>query len=312
MLKLARLAMRTRFEIAIADEDVEANLRAAGEEAFDEIERLEAQLSVYRPDSDLTRINLRAAQEPVRVDPRVFSFLKRARELSEQCGGAFDMTVGPLLKLWGLTGQPREQLPAEEEINAARELCGMATVLMLDETDFTVRFTRPGVRLDPGAIGKGYALERAAQLLREAGIRSALLHGGTSSVVAIGKPPGELFWRVAIRHPLEEHTLLAEAALKDAESFSVSAPHGKAVEIAGRRFGHVLDPRSGRPVEGALLAGVISSSATESDALSTALLVLGEQGLDALAPRVKAQIVCVQRGGATVEPRAHGDGITVF
>jgi thiamine biosynthesis lipoprotein len=128
--------------------------------------------------------------------------------------------------------------------------------------------------LDLGAIGKGYALERAADLLREAGIRSALLHGGTSSVVAIGSPPDAEGWPVAIQHPTRPEEILTTASLCDG-ALSVSAVHGKAFEAEGRLLGHVIDPRTGWPVMGAQLAAVTAASPTDTDALSTALLVLG-------------------------------------
>ena len=166
----------------------------------------------------------------------------------------------------------------------------------LDPGNFTVRFAREGVMLDLGAIGKGYAIERAAELLREAGVTSALLHGGTSTVYALGEPAAGETWTVAVENP---KTALSAAAgsgqpptvgvaplvtvpLKD-EAMSVSAVWGKSFEAGGKRLGHVLDPRSGQPVSGAVLAVVVLPSATETDALSTALLTLGLEGHDRIA-----------------------------
>ena len=148
----------------------------------------------------------------------------------------------------------------------------------------TVRFARPGVRLDPGDIGKGYALERAADLLREAGIRNALIHGGTSTVCALGTPPGEEGWKIAVQHPTDPETYLATVCLRD-RAMSVSAVHGKSFRAEGRRFGHVIDPRSGHPVERTVLAAVAVDSPTDTDALSTALLVLGPEAISTLAAR---------------------------
>src|SRR5262249_7784850 len=178
-LTLARHAMATRFELVLPGDDLIA-LRAAGEEALDEIERLEAQLSLYRPSSEIAHVNARAAREPVRVSPSLFALLDQARRLSEETDGTFDITVAPLVRSWGFM-ESRGRLPSESELAEARASVGMHLV-ELNPDNFTVRFMRPGVMLDLGAIGKGYAIERAAQLLVEAGVSSALLHGGTSTV----------------------------------------------------------------------------------------------------------------------------------
>jgi FAD:protein FMN transferase len=281
MFHLARTAMRTRFEIAIADKGDAGDLRAAAEGALDEIERVEMQLSAYNPDAELYRLNQRAAQEAVVVEPRLFAFLKLARELSERTGGAFDPTVGPLMKAWRLTGTPDAEntAPAPEILAAARECVGFSRVVELDEIACSVRFSRAGVWIDPGAIGKGYALDRAADLLREAGIQNALLHGGTSSVIALGTPPNESGWKVVVRHPLKKGEHLVESLMSNT-ILSVSAIHGKTVQVGGKSIGHVIDPRNGLPVESNLMAVAVTplswSSAAEADAFSTAVLVAGD------------------------------------
>jgi thiamine biosynthesis lipoprotein len=280
VMTTACFAMRTRFEIA-AWGGSETNLRAAGEAAVEEIQRLEAQLSLYRPDSDVADLNARAADEPVIVEPRLFRLLERAARLSEEAGGAFDITVAPLMRTWGFLGGTG-QLPHEEEIRAAREITGMHLVA-LDPDGFTVRFLRPGVMLDLGAIGKGYAIEQAADILREAGVGGALIHGGTSTVQAVGGQPDGSPWPVAIRNP-DGDSPLAVIPLRD-NALSVSAVYGKSFTQDDVRYGHVLDPRTGRAVQGALLSAVVCESAADSDALSTALLVLGEEFLPALSSR---------------------------
>jgi thiamine biosynthesis lipoprotein len=288
--------MRTRFEIVIADDVGEADLRAAAEEAFDEIERVESQLSAHREESELLRLNAEAATRPVRIDARFFALLERAIQLSDATDGTFDMTVGPLLRLWNLQAGAADWAPPDDStLEEIRATVGMQN-LVLDREQGTVRFSRAGVRLDPGAIGKGYALDRAAQLLREAGIQNALLHGGTSSVLALGQSPDRKPWKIAIQHPEKKDELLAEVELVHGQSLSVSGIHGKSVEAGGKRFGHVIDPRSGRPVENALLAAVVSGSATDSDALSTGLLVLGAAGMDVIsARRPDAQLLVAEK-----------------
>jgi FAD:protein FMN transferase len=315
---LARHAMATRFEIVLHGDNPVA-LRAAGEEALDEIERLEARLSLFRPSSEIAHLNAGAAQGPVRVTPAVFALLQHAQQLHLESGGAFDITIAPLVRCWGFMGSSGH-LPQPGELAEARASVGMSLV-HLDPSDFTVRFERPGVMLDLGAIGKGYAIERAAEVLREAGVTSALLHGGTSSVQALGHPPDAEYWKIAIERPqpasgappaspsseppATSPGLLATVPLCD-EAMSVSAVWGKSFQAEGRTFGHVLDPRTGQPAAGAVLAAVVLPSATETDALSTALLTLGAAGHDTIAslrPGMRTLLVAECAGGFSVEAR---------
>ena len=295
--------MATRFEIVLHGENP-ASLRAAGEEAFDEIDRIESQLSLFKPTSEIAQLNSSAAHKPVRVTPDLFSLLERAKKLSEETAGVFDITIAPLMRCWGLM-QREGKIPSPEELAEARAKIGMSKV-HLNPADFTVRFECEGVMLDLGAIGKGYAIEKAAGLLREAGVTSALIHGGTSTVQAIGNPPGEDVWKIAIEQP-DKKNLFATVPLKD-ESLSVSAVWGKSFEVGGKMFGHVIDPRSGQPVSDSLLAAVVLPSATETDALSTALLVSGADGFEKIASLrdgIRAVLVCRDVENTT-SVRTHG------
>lgn len=282
-VRLAREAMNTRFEIALHGSHPVA-LRAAGEEALDEIERLEERLSLFRPASEIAHLNARAAQEPIRVTPGTLALLQHARRLHAETGGLFDPTIAPLLDCWGLLGGAG-RMPTAAAVAAARACVGLDLV-EFNEKNRTVRFTRDGVRLDLGAIGKGYAIDCAVQILREAGVTSALLHSGTSTVYALGSPPESDAWPVAIDGPPtppgQPRQQLAVVRLRD-QSLSVSAVWGKSFTAAGRTFGHVLDPRSGQPASEAVLAAVLLPSATESDAFSTALLAVGPAGHDRIA-----------------------------
>ena len=312
---LARQAMATRFELVLHGSD-ESVLRAAGEEALDEIARVEDELSYFRPTSQVFRINQEAAHGPVRVAPRLFRLLQQARQLWAESGNTFDITVAPLMRCWGL--YTREgRVPEPGELAAARAKTGM-NLVDLDDARSTVRFTREGVQLDLGSIGKGYAVERAGELLREAGVTSALLHGGTSTVLAIGTPPDKDGWMIALEHPAnvkgsQEHTgvlvlPLAKVSLRD-ESLSVSAVWGKSFTAADRSYGHVIDPRTGQPTEGALLSAVVLPSATESDALSTMLLTLGPEGFEQvlrLRPGMRALVAGSGTGELLLRIQAQG------
>ena len=293
--------MATRFELVLHGGDA-ASLRAAGEEALDEITRLENELSYFRATSQIYRLNQEAAQQPVRVTPWLFRLLQHARQLTEETGGTFDITVAPIMRCWGF--YTREgRVPEPAALAEARACVGM-NLVELNAADSTVRFARPGVQLDLGSIGKGYAVERAGELLREAGVTSALLHGGTSTVLAIGATPDADGWKIAIEHPASDggpipHSAapLATVSLRD-QSLSVSAVWGKSFTAGDRSYGHVIDPRTGQPTQGASLAAIVLPSATESDALSTMLLTLGPEGLGQTL-RLREGMEALVAGGGT-------------
>ena len=270
--------MATRFELVLHGES-ESSLRAAGEEALAEVDRIENQLSLYRPGSEIAQVNARAAREAVQVSPEVFSLLQHAAKISAETEGAFDITIAPLVRCWGFMGA-NGKMPTPEEVAEAREKVGMHHV-ELDASSRTVRFARDGVMLDLGAIGKGYAVERGVEILREAGVTSALFHGGTSSVYAIGHPPEADAWKVAFDTPPAGVGVLfpklPDMRLRD-EAMSVSAIWGRSFQSGNKTFGHIVDPRLGQPAAFARLSAVVLGSATETDALSTALLTIGQTG----------------------------------
>ncbi len=303
---LARNAMATRFELVLHGENA-SRLRAAGEEALAEVDRLEARLSLYRPSSEIARVNAQAARQPVRVSPPVFRLLQHAQQLHRETGGAFDVALAPLVCCWGFMDGGR-RVPGPAEIAAARQRAGFGHV-MLDEADFTVRFDREGVMIDLGAIGKGFAIDRAADILREAGLTSALLHGGTSTVYGLGCPPDSEGWKVAIAEAPDAPKLQAAVVLRD-NALSVSAIWARSFEAEGRKFGHVIDPRTGQPVNNTVLAAVGLPSATETDALSTALLVMGLEGHEAIA-KLRPDMRTLVMAGAEQNFRAESKGITL-
>jgi FAD:protein FMN transferase len=251
--------MRSRFELVLESENTsEASLRAAGEEALLEIPEAESLLSAYLPSGELFGLNQTAGNRPVPVSTSLMQFLLEARRLSQETNGAFDITVGPLLDLWGISqngGTP----PTDAQITETLGRVGHEKVI-LDTASQTVFFTHPQMRLDPGAIGKGWAIDRAIAILREMGVTRALLHGGTSTVAAIGA------WDVS----LEDGT---PVSLCD-QALSVSAWNGKSfTRPDGTILGHIIDPRTGYPIPARAQAHYIHASATVTDAMSTALLI---------------------------------------
>lgn len=295
---LALNAMNTRFELVLHGEN-EGSLRAAGEEALREVERVEQMLSAFIQTSEIAHINTRAALEPVKVSPEVFALLQQSFELSQMCQGALDITIGPLMRCWGFWNASGS-MPVESDIACAMDRVGMQH-LQLDERHRTVRFLRKGMTVDLGAIGKGYGVDRAVEVLREEGVTSGLLHGGTSTTYAIGKPPGQSAWRTGIPEPDKDDSLLATVEIRD-EALSVSAVSEKAFASEGTIFGHVIDPRTGWPVKETVLSAVVVPDATRADALSTGLMVLGADGLTVLmdvVPGVRGLVV-----GAKDDPHA--------
>ena len=297
-VRLALQAMATRFELVLHG-DNEPRLRAAGEEALEEIRLLEEALSFYRASSEISRINRQASAGPVRTQARVFRVLQTAARVSEGTRGAFDITVAPLMKCWGFV-RGGGHWPDKKDLAAARSVTGMHLVA-LEEDNLTVEFARPGVMLDLGAIGKGYAIEEAARILGACGVEHAFLHGGTSTMAALGAPPGGDAWKAAVPRP-EDGAPLAVAPLRN-EALSVSAVEGKAFAHKGEIFGHVIDPRTGYPVQGAHLAAVKHASATMCDALSTALLVLGPEEAELIPKmdhRIRSLVAYRKEGGFSV------------
>jgi thiamine biosynthesis lipoprotein len=265
-LRVYRQAMACRFEITLADED--ARHVAAAREALDEVDRIEEALTVFRDSSEVMRVNREGSAGPVRVSEALFSLLERCRELHQAAEGAFDPTSTPLSRAWGFLAR-EERLPTAEDIAAARVLVGFEKV-ELDRDARTVRFQEPGMALNFGGIGKGYALDHVVVLLRRQGVPRALLSAGGSSALAFGGGEG---FPVDVRSPLVE-TVIAHLRLREA-ALGTSGPGEQFFEAGGRSYGHVLDPRTGWPTAGVLSASAVATSAADADALSTAFLVGG-------------------------------------
>jgi thiamine biosynthesis lipoprotein len=272
LLRFSRRAMATTFEVLLPF-GTPAALEAA-EAALDEIDRLEAQLTVYRDSSEVTRLNRAAPYAAIPVEGGLFDLLLTAARITADTEGAFDATAGALIKAWGFYRGPR-RVPADAERAAALHRVGMRHVV-LDPASRSVRYLRAGLELNLGAIGKGYALDRAATLLRDRwNFASALLHGGHSSVYAIGNEPGdERGWAVGLSHPWEPGRRVALLRLRD-QALGTSAATFRHLEHQGRKLGHILDPRSGWPAEGVGLASAVAPTAAEADALATAFYIQG-------------------------------------
>lgn len=241
-------------------------------DAFDWLERLEEQLSVYRESSELSTLNRTAFDGPVSVSPALYALLKRCRVWWKESERALDVTAGPLIKAWGFF-QREGRVPTDAELANARARTGMDHV-RLGEARRTIQYLRPGMEINLGAVGKGYALDHIASRLRRVGYRELLLGAGASSILAVGNPLWDDAWTVDVRHPRDRSRPIALVGLKDA-ALSTSGVSEQSFADGGRRLGHILDPRSGRPVEGMLQATALAGDAAEAEALSTAFFING-------------------------------------
>jgi thiamine biosynthesis lipoprotein len=272
----SRQAMATSFQVMF-DSRRHPHGADAAVAALDLIEVLEDQMTVYREHSEVMQINRLAHEGPVIVEPGLFELFRTAKRLYDATSGAFDITAGPLAKVWGFYRR-QGAVPGKADLAEALARVGMKHVT-LDEETSSIEFAIAGMEFNLGAIGKGYALDRAAELLVDSGVEDFVLHGGASSVVARGTAMGDVgnapaAWRVGIGDPQRPGERLALVNLRD-RAIGTSGAAYQSFRHQGRRYGHILDPRTGWPAEGVLSATVIAPTAAEADALSTSLYVLG-------------------------------------
>ncbi len=268
-------AMATEYTVVAYGSNREY-LAAVVNEVFEEIDRLDAQMSNYKPESDLSHVNRDAARRSVVVEPGLFQLIQDSVRYSEETNGAFDITVGPLMKAWGFF-RGQGHLPTREEIAQVLKHVGYQHV-KLDPASRTVRFDEDGIELDLGGIAKGYAVDRAVKILRENGVTSALVSSGTSSIYALGAPPGARAWRVTLRGPYNAKKVGNVILLRN-HSVSTSANYERFFNLGGKKYGHIMDPHTGMPVEGMLSTAVLAPSTCQSDALTKPLFILGVNGI---------------------------------
>jgi thiamine biosynthesis lipoprotein len=287
----------------------------AAMEACQLIDDLEDQLTIYRDHSEISQINRNAVQHDVRVEPRLFELLKLATEIYEQTGRAFDITSGPLSSIWGFDRRVGV-LPDEILIDEALKTVGTQW-LKLDDADGSIRFLKHGLSINLGGIGKGHALDRAAELIEAKGVEDFVIHGGQSSVLsrgssvisddhdavvssadAGGKAPDpsintETGWSIGLSHPTLPAVRLAEVVLRN-QALGTSGTGRQGFYHQGKRYGHIIDPRTGWPASHFLSTTVISPSAALSDALATAFFVMSLEEVAAYCEsRPSVSAICV-------------------
>ena len=245
---------------------------AAAAEALAELHRVESVMSVWKEESELSRLNRAADGLPHRLSEELFDVIGRALDFSRITEGAFDATTGPLVELWGFRGGA-PAVPSAAALDSALAVVG-STRIVVDRYDRALTLP-PGMRIDLGGIAKGYAVDRAAAILRSRGASSALVNVG-GNMYALGAPPGRGGWTIGIRDPRGGDGIVGSLLLRD-EAVATSGNYENFVEIGNRRYGHIIDPRDGRPVDRVLGVTVVAKTAMAADALSTGLFVLGPE-----------------------------------
>jgi thiamine biosynthesis lipoprotein len=281
--------MGSTYTVVLYGDDLE-RMKAATNAAFDELWRLDRLLSNYQPESEWSKVNRNAATQPVKVCEELFELLQFCDGHSRRSEGTFDITVGPLLKVWGFY-RGVERLPNEEEVAAVLARVGYRN-LILDETARTVRFAREDVEMDPGGIGKGYAVDRMVAVLKRKGLRRALVSAAGSSIYALGAPPGEpCGWRIKIRNPKSKDLTLTELFLRDM-SLSTSGNYEKFFEVNGKTYSHIIDPRDGYPAQGTLEVSVIAERTLESEAWTKPFFIKGREWTAIHKPKDVRVFIC--------------------
>jgi FAD:protein FMN transferase len=302
LIHVSRRAMACEFEVRFPAERYPQGTQSAIE-ALDLVEAVEEQLSYFRPASELSRVNLLAAEGPVEVSQPMFDLLRLAMTLYEDTDGAYDVTSAPLWEAWGFARRAGG-IPSDAQLAEAQSRVGSRFV-EFDPSRRTVRFQKPGVRINLGSIGKGHALDVCAERLHSSAMAEFLLHGGQSSVLAsTGEASSPQSWEIGVRHPEQPQRRLAVVRLRN-RALGTSGGQFQSFRHRGHRYGHILDPRSGRPAEGVLAATVVAPTAARADALSTAFYVMDtEKSLDYCRthPEIGAVLIC---------PATHGGGIEI-
>ncbi|MFN0103877.1 MAG: FAD:protein FMN transferase [Bryobacteraceae bacterium] len=289
-------AMGSTFSIAAWGSD-RGSLVAAVESALEEARRLDRMLSNYRPESEWSVVNRSAVgRGETTVSQELFDLLAACVRYSEQSEGTFDITVGQLIRVWGFyKGSGR--MPHRSEIRSALARTGYKN-LALQTTARTVRFEVDGLEIDPGGIGKGYAVDKMAAILRSAGVAGALINAGGSSMYGLHAPPDEpRGWRVVIRDPKRAERHVAELFLKN-ESMSTSGSYEKFFQVGKRIYSHIMDPRTGYPAQGMYSVSVLAPRCIDSEAWTKPVYIQGRQWAAKHLPTGFRAYLCEDRGEA--------------
>jgi thiamine biosynthesis lipoprotein len=282
--------MGTRVSVELWQDD-EARGRELVNEVMEDYRRIDREMSTYKPDSEISLVNAHAAEQPMVISAELYSMIDRSLQLSVASHGAFDITYDSVGYLYDFRARKR---PTDAQIEQHLGAVDYRHVV-LDPNSSTVHFTQPGVRINVGGIAKGYTVQHAADMLRAKGVEHALLNAGGDTRV-IGDRRGQP-WIVGIRHPRLENEVITRLPIVD-EAISTAGDYERFFEEDGKRYHHVINPRTGKPTEGILTVTVIGPDGTMTDGLDTAIFVLGaEEGLEMIKKYPEYEAIIVDSTG---------------
>jgi len=272
-IKVSKYLMGTIVDATLIHSDVEEG-RADLVQAFQEMERVEALLSMHRETSDIALVNRNAGVRPVTVHPETLAILSRAKTYADRLDGLFDVTVGTVTELWGFSDDQEPHLPPDSAITRARKLIDFRQ-LVLSERDTTAFLSVPGMKIDLGGIAKGYAIDRGASVLHSLGRQDFLINAGGDLFVSGEKGP-DTPWRVGVRHPRDDEALLATLDARDM-AVVTSGDYERTFTQDGVRYHHIIDPRTGYSATASQSVTIVAPTAEEADVLATYLFISADE-----------------------------------
>ena len=300
LIKQTRMIMGTFAEVSIYSND-EKTAGMAIEESLDEMERMDRIMSNYKKDSELSRLNKKAGKAPVPCNGELLDVIEQSQYYSELSGGAFDITVSPVVALWGFFRE-KGHVPPDKEIEKVLPAVSYKNIVVNKSNDTkkpaAISFKNTQTQIDLGAIGKGYAVDKALEIIKKCGIDNGCINLG-GNIYVLGTPPGKNAWKIGVQHPRDGNEILGYLELKN-EATATSGDYERFFEFNGKRYSHIINPQTGRPVSGVLATTIIAPTGTEVDALSTIVFVLGrEKGLELIKkiPNADAMIAYEEKNG---------------
>ena len=309
LIKQTRMMMGTFAEVSIYSHD-EKTAGKAIEGALDEMERMDRIMSNYKNDSELSKVNKKAAKSPVPCNTELLDVIEQSQYYSELSGGAFDITVSPIVALWGFFRE-KGHVPPDKEIEKLLPAVSYKNIVVKKNAETkksgTVFFKDIKTQIDLGAIGKGYAVDKALEIIKKCGIDNGCINLG-GNIYVLGTPSGKNAWKIGVQHPRNKDEILGYLEIKN-EATATSGDYERFFAFNGKRYSHIINPQTGRPVSGTIATTIVASTGTEVDALSTSVFVLGhEKGMELIKkiPNADALIAYEDKDGKIVIDMTEG------
>lgn len=291
--------MGSRFEITIVAKDADLGKQYI-EIATAEISRIERLISSWDPNSQTSEINRQAGKKAVKVDSELFQLIERSIGISKLTDGAFDISYASMDKVWNFDGSMKK-LPSEEQIAASVAKVGYQNIL-LDKQKNTVFLKQEGMKIGFGAIGKGYAADKAKALLISKGVSSGIINA-SGDMNTWGEQPNGTSWKVAITNPMDKNKVFALLPIKNG-AVVTSGNYEKRVSLNGKQYSHIIDPRTGYPSEGIVSVTVFAPKAELADALATSVFVMGKTaGMDRINQLPEIECIIVENNGNIIKSK---------